>query len=276
VAFHSTIIIPRASCAREKWSYLVLPFQGLKELIMMTRRDALKTTAVATLCAATAPSLSWAAAGEGPFKLPALPYSTDALEPHIDARTMEIHHGKHHAAYVANLNKALGDAPTMQGKSVEQILQSLDKLPASIQTTVQNNGGGHFNHELFWQMLKPRGGGEPKGDLAQSIEKSFGSFSGFKERFTEAATKVFGSGWAWLVRSERGLEVVSTPNQDSPIMKLGGNVQAKTPLLGLDVWEHAYYLKYQNKRADYIAAFWNVVNWDFVAERYSKPLSRTE
>lgn len=235
---------------------------------MMTRRHALKTTAVATFAAATAPRLfaqtAPADAAAAPFSLPALPYPLDALEPHIDARTMEIHHGKHHAGYVANLNKALGESDAPTGKSIEDLMKNLNALPEKIRTAVRNNGGGHYNHSLFWQMMKKGGGGEPEADLAKAIEKSFGSFSNFKDKFADAAAKRFGSGWAWLVSREGMLMIQSTPNQDTPLT-LG--VQ---PLLGLDVWEHAYYLKYQNKRADYINAWWNVVNWDFVADRYSK------
>jgi superoxide dismutase, Fe-Mn family len=199
---------------------------------------------------------------EGPFKLPALGYALDALEPHIDAKTMEIHHGKHHAAYVKNLNVALKDHADLQKKSIEDLVKGWESLPEAIKSPVRNNGGGHYNHSLFWQMLSKTGGGAPKGDVASAIDKKFGSYGKFQEEFTKAATKVFGSGWAWLsVDAKKELIIESTPNQDSPITK--GNV----PLLGVDVWEHAYYLKYQNKRADYVAAFYNVINWDFVTER---------
>lgn len=233
---------------------------------MMTRRDALKTTALTVaVCSTVGPALVAAdSVATGGQSLPPLPYPYDALEPHIDARTMEIHHGKHHAAYVTNLNKALAEAPELARKPIEQILQDLNSVPENVRTAVRNNGGGHYNHSLFWRMMKKGGGGEPKGNLAQAIDRKFGSFSGFKENFTEAATKVFGSGWAWLVMGSDGqLSVESSPNQDSPIMAGSG----KTPLLGLDVWEHAYYLKHQNRRADYINAWFNVVNWEFVAER---------
>lgn len=195
--------------------------------------------------------------------LPELPYAHNALEPHIDAQTMEIHHGKHHQAYVNNLNAALEKAPELQGKSIEELIADLDSVPEAIRTAVRNNGGGHANHSLFWEILSPNGGGAPTGEIAEAIDKTFGSFDKFKEEFAAAAATRFGSGWAWLVVKKSGeLAVYSTPNQDSPIM------EGDTPLLGIDVWEHAYYLKYQNRRPDYIAAFWNVVNWDKVNELY--------
>lgn len=197
------------------------------------------------------------------FTLPELPYAHDALAPHIDARTMEIHHGKHHAAYVANLNAALEGTKEWLSRPVEEVIAHLSDLPESIRTAVRNNGGGHANHSLFWESMRPDGGGEPSGDLATQIDASFGSFSSFKEAFTKAAMTRFGSGWAWLVHDGSALAIESTPNQDSPLM------EGKTPLLGLDVWEHAYYLAYQNKRAAYIDAFWNVVNWEAVATRLS-------
>jgi superoxide dismutase, Fe-Mn family len=238
---------------------------------MMTRRDALKTTAIAAAACATAGSVTTAlaqtaAAPAGPFSLPALPYAADALEPHIDARTMEIHHDKHHAAYVTNLNKALATHTDLGKKSVEELISQVGTLPQEIQTAVRNNGGGHFNHSLFWQMMK-KGGGQPSGDLAKAIESGFSSFTGFQTKMTEAATKVFGSGWAWLLVQDGKLAIESSPNQDSPVMK---GVAPGAILLGLDVWEHAYYLKYQNRRPDYIAAWFNVINWDFVAERFTK------
>jgi Fe-Mn family superoxide dismutase len=197
------------------------------------------------------------------FKLPELPYSTNALEPHIDARTMEIHHGKHHNAYVTNLNKAIEGTP-LEGKSIEEILRGLDMSNAA----VRNNGGGHYNHSLFWTILAPNAGGAPTGELAEAINAAFGSFDAFKEKFANAAATRFGSGWAWLCVHKGGkLEVCSTANQDNPLMPEMGC--GGTPILGLDVWEHAYYLNYQNRRPDYIAAFWNVVNWPEVAKRYA-------
>jgi len=195
-------------------------------------------------------------------QLPALPYAHNALEPHIDAQTMEIHHGRHHATYVNNLNAALEGHPDLQNKSIEELIGNLDAIPESIRTAVRNNGGGHANHSLFWEILSPNGGGAPTGALADAINETFGSFDNFKAEFTKAATTRFGSGWAWLIVDGGKLAVTSTPNQDSPLM------EGKTPILGLDVWEHAYYLKYQNKRPDYISAFWNVVNWDEVSKRY--------
>ncbi|KPC74512.1 superoxide dismutase [Laceyella sacchari] len=195
------------------------------------------------------------------FELPALPYAFDALEPHIDAQTMEIHHDRHHATYVNNLNAAL-EGVEVSATSVEALIANLDALPENVRTAVRNNGGGHANHSLFWEILSPNGGGEPTGEVAQAIKDTFGDFDSFKKQFTDAATKRFGSGWAWLVVKDGKLAVTSTPNQDSPLM------EGATPILGLDVWEHAYYLKYQNKRPAYIEAFWNVVNWEEVNKRY--------
>ena len=197
-----------------------------------------------------------------PFTLPALPYATDALEPHFDKATMEIHHGKHHQAYVDNLNKAIADTEHAD-KSIEELMASISTLPAA----VRNNGGGHYNHSLFWMILMPGGKGAPSGALAEAIEKELGGFEKFKADFANAGMTRFGSGWAWLcVRSDKTLCVCSTPNQDNPLMDIAEN--KGTPILGMDVWEHAYYLNYQNKRADYIAAFWNVVNWAEVQKRY--------
>jgi superoxide dismutase, Fe-Mn family len=195
-----------------------------------------------------------------PFSLPPLPYDFKALEPHIDARTMEIHHGKHHQAYITNLNKALEGHADLQGVSLEDLLaNNLAAVPESIRTAVRNNGGGHHNHSLFWELMAPGGGGAPSGKIAEAISSTFGDFETFKNQFSTAATTRFGSGWAWLVlNGERKLQVYSTANQDSPLM------EGHRPLLGLDVWEHAYYLHYQNRRPDYVAAFWNVVNWDKV------------
>jgi Fe-Mn family superoxide dismutase len=198
------------------------------------------------------------------FELPALPYATDALEPHIDKQTMEIHHGKHHQAYVTNLNKALEGKPEAS-QSIEEIVKNISKFPAP----VRNNGGGHYNHSLFWEVIGPNKGGEPKGELAEAINAAFGSFADFKTKFAEAGATRFGSGWAWLsVGADKKLVVSSTPKQDNPLMDIA-EVKG-TPILGMDVWEHAYYLKYQNRRPDYISAFWNVVNWDAVAERFKK------
>lgn len=196
--------------------------------------------------------------------LPDLPYDFAALEPHIDARTMEIHHDKHHNGYVTKLNAALEAHPELAEKSLPELLGNLDAVPEDIRTAVRNNGGGHANHSLFWSVMSPDGGGEPSGELAEAINSAFGSFDSFKEAFTKAAGTRFGSGWAWLCKKSSGeLAVCSTPNQDTPLM------EGDTPLLGLDVWEHAYYLNYQNKRPDYISAWWNVVNWDAVAQNFA-------
>lgn len=198
------------------------------------------------------------------YTLPDLPYPEDALEPHIDARTMNIHRTKHHQAYINNVNAALEKYPDLAAKSVEDLIRGLSLVPEEIRTVVRNNGGGHANHSLFWTIMKPNGGGEPTGALATAINAAFGSFSAFKEQFTKAATTRFGSGWAWLsVDGSGSLMVESTANQDSPL------TDGHTPILGLDVWEHAYYLNYQNRRPDYIAAFFNVINWDEVARRYA-------
>jgi len=197
-------------------------------------------------------------------ELPPLPYAFDTLEPHIDARTMEIHHDKHHAAYVANLNKALDGHADLEKMSITELMGSLDRVPESIRTAVRNNGGGHLNHSMFWTLMKGGGGGEPGGELGDAVKSAFGSFDDFKTRFSQAGATRFGSGWAWLYVRDGKLEVGSTPNQDSPVME-GGK-----PILGLDVWEHAYYLHYQNRRPDYIAAWWNVVDWAKVAENFSK------
>jgi len=197
-----------------------------------------------------------------PFTLPALPYAYDALEPHIDAKTMEIHHTKHHQAYVNNLNAALEKAPQLEGKSLDDLMKSINSVPEAARTAVRNNGGGHWNHSLFWELMGGKQGGEPRGRIGDAIKSSFGDFAKFKEQFAAAATGRFGSGWAWLIDEGNGkLSITSTPNQDNPLM------EGKKALLGLDVWEHAYYLKYQNRRPDYIAAWWNVVNWDAVGKR---------
>jgi Fe-Mn family superoxide dismutase len=237
---------------------------------MMTRRQALKTTALASAVCATAATLRTASAQtsagpNGPFTLPPLPYSYDALEPHIDATTMQIHHDKHHAAYVTNLNKAVADFPDLGKKRVDDLLKDLSAAPEKVRTALRNQGGGHYNHTLFWQMMKKGGGGLPSGELLRGLEKRFGSFAAFKDEMTKVALGQFGSGWAWLVLdANKQLSVEPTANQDSPIS------QNKQPLLGVDVWEHAYYLKYQNRRPDYVAAFFQVVDWDFVSARYKQ------
>ena len=197
-----------------------------------------------------------------PYTLPDLPYPFDALEPHIDAKTMEIHHGKHHATYVSKVNDALKGHDDLAKMPIEELMGNLSKVPENVRTAVRNNGGGHANHSLFWTVIGPKAGGKPSGDLSAAIDKAFGSFDDFKTKFGDAATTRFGSGWAWLSLDGGNLKIESTPNQDTPLM------EGRTPILGLDVWEHAYYLKYQNRRPDYIGAFWNVVNWSEVAKRF--------
>jgi len=197
------------------------------------------------------------------YELPKLPYAYDALEPHIDARTMEIHHTKHHQAYINKVNDALKDHPDLAGKSICDLMKGLSSVPEAIRTTVRNNGGGHANHSLFWQVMSPNGGGAPSGELAAAIDSTFGSFDNLKSEFNTAAGTRFGSGWAWLCMDQGKLHVESTPNQDTPLS------EGHTPILGLDVWEHAYYLNYQNRRPDYCSAFWNVINWDEVAKRFA-------
>jgi Fe-Mn family superoxide dismutase len=197
------------------------------------------------------------------YELPPLPYATNALEPHIDAKTMEIHHDKHHGAYVTNLNNALKDQPDLAAKSPEELIKSLSAVPDSIRTAVRNNGGGHVNHTMFWRIMTPGGSNAPTGKLADDINSTFGSFDAFKEKFQAAGVARFGSGWVWLVKKEGKLDIISTPNQDNPLM------EGITPIVGNDVWEHAYYLNYQNRRPDYLKAWWNVVNWDEVAKNYS-------
>jgi Fe-Mn family superoxide dismutase len=197
------------------------------------------------------------------FELPKLPYAVDALEPYIDAQTMTIHHDKHHQTYVTNLNAALEKHPELAGKSIEALLKDLNAVPEDIRTAIRNQGGGVWNHSMFWEIMAPKAGGAPKGELAKAIDASFKSFDAFKEEFTKAANGRFGSGWAWLVKKGSGLAVVSTANQDNPMS------EGLTPILTLDVWEHAYYLKYQNRRADYVTAWWNLVNWDAAASRFA-------
>ena len=197
------------------------------------------------------------------YELPKLPYDYNALEPHIDARTMEIHHTKHHQAYITNVNNALKDQPELASKSIEDLIGDLNAVPENIRTAVGNNGGGHANHSFFWKIMGPKAGGEPSGKLADDIKSTFGGFDAFKEKFSAAGVGRFGSGWAWLIKGKSGkLEITSTPNQDSPLM------EGIKPILGVDVWEHAYYLNYQNRRPDYIKAWWNVVNWAEVAKNY--------
>lgn len=198
------------------------------------------------------------------FELPSLAYAYDALEPYIDAQTMEIHHTKHHQTYINNLNTALEKHPDLQSKSLDELVRDSSALPEKIQTAVRNNGGGHFNHSIFWTVMSPNGGGEPKGSLAQAISDAFGDFNTFKDTFSQAAITRFGSGWAWLGFKQGKLQVVSLPNQDAPLM------EGLTPLLGLDVWEHAYYLKYQNRRPEYVSNWWNIVNWEEVARRFEE------
>ncbi len=199
-----------------------------------------------------------------PFQLPPLPYQSDALEPFIDKMTMEIHHGKHHGAYVTNLNKALESASNLANKTIEELLaNNCANVPENIRTAVRNNGGGHINHSMFWKIMKPGGGGQPVGNVAQAINSTFGSFDAFKEKMNQAGATRFGSGWAWLIKSGGKLDIISTANQDSPVM------EGKYPVMGIDVWEHAYYLKYQNRRPDYLSAWWNTVNWAEVENRFN-------
>lgn len=220
------------------------------------------------------PRLVWAAeptdkpTTPAAFTLPPLPYAYNALEPHIDERTMQFHHDKHHAAYVKSLNGVVEKYPELKGKTAEDLIRNLNSLPEAARTTVRNNGGGHINHTMFWEIMGPKAGGEPTGELATAIQKNFGSFTEFKKQFNEAGTKRFGSGWAWLVRTKEGkLQITSTANQDNPLM------EGLYPIMGNDVWEHAYYLLYQNRRADYLQAWWNVVNWKAVSERYKVALA---
>ena len=199
------------------------------------------------------------------FQLPDLPYGFDALEPHIDTATMQIHHGKHHQTYVNNLNAAIDKAPELSGKSLDELLRGLNSVPEAVRTAVRNNGGGHWNHSMFWKWMAPNAGGEPGGEVGRAIKDSFGGFDKFKEQWSAAGAGRFGSGWVWLLSDSGKLSITSTPNQDNPLME-----GKSAPILGLDVWEHAYYLRYQNKRPDYIAAWWNVVNWEEVESAFSK------
>jgi superoxide dismutase, Fe-Mn family len=232
----------------------------------LTRRELLRTAVGGTVTLALPPLCRLAAddAKEAAYQLPKLPYPYDALEPHIDARTMEIHHDKHHKAYVDNLNKALEGYPRLRGMSVEKLLRDIGQVPEEVRPAVINNGGGNANHTLFWLVMAPKASGSPKGELARAIDASFGSFDKFQAKLSDAAVKRFGSGWAWLVLDKAKLAVLGSANQDSPLMK------GQTPILGIDVWEHAYYLKYQTRRPDYVKAWWHVVNWENVAERYAQ------
>jgi superoxide dismutase, Fe-Mn family len=237
-----------------------------------TRRSFLYGLGASAIATAYASRPAWATHeikpdATGEFTLPPLPYAFDALEPHIDTRTMQIHHDKHHAAYVKNLNGAIGKYPQLKGKTAETLLQTLNSLPEDIRTTVRNNGGGHVNHSMYWQIMAPKAGGEPTGEIAAAITKTFGSFAELKKQFNEAGMKRFGSGWAWLVRSQDGkLQVMTTANQDSPLL------EGFFPIMGNDLWEHAYYLLYQSRRADYLDAWWNVINWTEVNKRYATAL----
>jgi superoxide dismutase, Fe-Mn family len=242
---------------------------------MMSRREAIKTTALATAAAAVGQVKSTSAQpaplpapAAGPFALPPLPYAYDALEPYIEAQTVTIHHDKHHATYVANLNKAVADHAELGKKSVDELVRDLASVPEAVRTAVRNHGGGVANHNFYWLSLKKNEGAAPKGELLKAIEKKFSSFAAFQDQWTKAATTLFGSGWAWLtVDGSKELRIEATPNQDSPL------TAGRTPLLTIDVWEHAYYLKYQNRRAEHIAAFYNLIHWDMVTERYLKAIA---
>jgi Fe-Mn family superoxide dismutase len=248
------------------------PMKSPRAAVSLSRRDVLKTLGAGALLVGAGSGVRLLA-GEAPvsvagdtvqpFTLPKLGYAYDALEPHIDARTMEIHHSKHHQAYIANANKALAAEPELLALSGEALVSRLDRVPEPLRTTLRNNVGGHLNHSFFWESLSPKGGGVPAGKLADAITTTFGSFDAFKVQFADAAMKRFGSGWAWLVVADGKLAVNSTANQDSPLMS------GQRPVLGLDVWEHAYYLNYQNRRADYVKAFWNVVDWDVAGRRFA-------
>jgi Fe-Mn family superoxide dismutase len=234
-------------------------------MLTMTRRQLLQTAGAGAAALALSPLAALAQGGQqGGFTLPKLPYPEDALEPHIDAKTMQIHHGRHHQAYVDNLNKALAKHPQLLKMPIDDLLRNITTVPKDIYQAVVNNGGGHYNHTMFWQIMKPRGGGQPNGALARAIDQAFGGWEQFQRQLSQAAISRFGSGWGWLVASKGKLEILSTANQDCPLMK------GQSPILGIDVWEHAYYLKYQNRRADYVKAWWNVINWDAVTERFNQ------
>ncbi len=234
----------------------------------LTRRQLLHAAGAGAAAWALSPLTARAAEAQTPtgFTLPPLPYGIDALEPHIDAKTMQIHHDLHHKAYVDNLNKALGGQPDLLKKPIGQLLREIDSVPKEIRQAVINNGGGHYNHTMFWNIMGPKGGGQPSGALAKAIDEAFGSFDKFQQQLSQAAITRFGSGWGWLVSTKGKLEVTSSQNQDQPLM------QGKVSIIGIDVWEHAYYLKYQNRRPEYVKAWWNVVNWSTAAERYDRSL----
>jgi Fe-Mn family superoxide dismutase len=231
---------------------------------LLTRRQLLQTAGAGAAALVLSPVAALAQGQKGAYTLPKLPYAFDALEPHIDAKTMQIHHDLHHGAYVNNLNTAVAKHPGLAGKPVEELLRGIGQVPQDIRQAVINNGGGHANHTLFWEIMGPKAGGRPSGALAQALDQAFGSFDKFQEQITQAALTRFGSGWAWLVLANGKLQVRSTANQDSPLM------EGQTPVLGIDVWEHAYYLKYQNRRPEYVKNWWNVVNWTQVAQRYEQ------
>jgi superoxide dismutase, Fe-Mn family len=232
-------------------------------MLKMSRRDVLKAAGAGAAAFVLSP-LALADEKKAGFTLPPLPYPYDALEPHIDALTMQIHHDRHHKAYVNNLNKALAGHEDLLSKPIDELMRDVESVPQDIRQAVINNGGGHANHSMFWLIMSKNGGGKPTGALAKAIDDSFGTFEDFQKKLSDKAVKQFGSGWGWLVLSQGKLDILSTANQDTPLMK------GQKPLMGIDVWEHAYYLKYQNKRPDYVKAWWNVVNWDNVAERYDK------
>jgi superoxide dismutase, Fe-Mn family len=241
-----------------------IPFHKEMNMLPLTRRQLLVSAGAGAAALAFSPLATWAVDDAKGYTLPKLPYDYDALEPSIDAETMKIHHDKHHQAYITNLNNALKGSDLL-GKPIEELIRNLKEISdVKLQTAVRNNGGGHLNHSMFWQMMGPKKGGQPTGALAKAIDDSFGSFDKFQQQLSTAAVTRFGSGWGWLVVDQGKLKVLSTANQDSPV------TNGQTPILGIDVWEHAYYLKYQNKRPDYVKAWWNVVNWDDVAERFNQ------
>lgn len=245
---------------------LSLFLAGITLLILLITQS---TTAQAALPASSVAQSSIAQLSASPAELPPLPYDYAALEPYVDAETMKLHHDKHHASYVTNLNKALADYPNLKGKGMEALLQDLNSVPEKIRTAVRNNGGGHLNHTMFWQIMGPNAGGAPTGALAQEINQTFGSFDNFKQQFNQAGASRFGSGWVWLVRDKQGkLKITSTPNQDNPL------IEGLYPIMGNDVWEHAYYLKYQNRRPEYLTNWWNVVNWGEVSNRSQQSLKQ--